>query len=382
VIVGGHFLSLGAARNLAELGVPVLIVDDGPCVSQFSRSVRGFFKCPPVKDESGCTEFLLQIGQENGLEGWVLFPSTDESVKLLARNWEALSQSYAVTTPPWSVTQHFYDKRLTHKLATNQGIPIPGTWTTESEADLESLDVEFPVVLKPAITTHLTTVTKKKAYRADDRQALLATYRMMAAFLDPSEILIQELVPGRAEALYSFCGLFQEGELVTGFSARRPRQHPMEFGRASTLAETVVVPELEVLAQRLMEGIGYSGLAEVEFMYDSKHTRFEFLEVNARIWGWHTIARRAGVNLPYLAHCQALGQPVASGPYREGVKWIRLLTDVPTVAVELWHRRMTVGQYLRSLRGHKEFAVFSLTDPLPFFAEILLIPYYARQRGF
>ena len=205
---------------------------------------------------------------------------------------------------------------------------------------------------------------------------------MMATIIDPCEILVQELIPGRAGNLFSFFGFFRDGEPVAGFCARRPRQHPMDFGRATTLAETVKIPELETLATKFLGAIGYCGLAEVEFMYDPKHARFELLEVNPRIWGWHTIAIRAGVDLPYLAYAEIIGEGITIGPFREGVKWVRLLTDIPTVAREIRQGRLTIREYLRSMRGSKEFAVFSLSDPLPFIMEFFLLPYYAKHRGF
>jgi predicted ATP-grasp superfamily ATP-dependent carboligase len=226
-------------------------------------------------------------------------------------------------------------------------------------------------------------VTKKKAYRANDLQELIHLYEMMAAIIDASEILVQELIPGRAENLFSFVGFFRDGVPVAGFSARRPRQHPMEFGRASTYVEVVNVPELETLATQLLKGIAYSGLAEVEFMYDPKHARFELLEVNPRIWGWHSIAIRAGLDLPYLAYADAVGRKVDVGPVRDNVKWVRLVTDIPTAVSEIIGGRLTVRQYLASVSGDTEFAVLSLSDPLPFLVDLLLAPYnYIKGRGF
>jgi len=279
------------------------------------------------------------------------------------------------------VVQFLYDKRFTHRLALQQQVPIPETCNPTSVTDLESLGMEFPVVLKPAISTHLSSVTKKKAYLANDKSDLMSIYHLMASIMDPAEILVQEFIPGRAENLYSYFGLFREGKPVAGYAAKRPRQHPMDFGRASTFAVTCNILELETLATQLLSGIGYSGLAEVEFMYDPKHARFEFLEVNPRIWGWHTLAIYAGVDLPYLAYAGAIGEKCTMGAFREGVKWMRLTTDLPTVATEMWHGRLTLGEYLRSVWGSHD-AVFSLSDPLPFIMDFLLVPYYAKHRGF
>jgi predicted ATP-grasp superfamily ATP-dependent carboligase len=142
--------------------------------------------------------------------------------------------------------------------------------------DLISLNLDFPLVIKPVISKHFMAVTRKKAYRANNQEELISLYQKAAEIIDPSEILIQELIPGRAENLYSFVGFFKEGIPMAGLSARRLRQHPMEFGRASTYVEVVNLPELEGLATQLLTGIAFSGLAEVEFMYDPKDGRFGF----------------------------------------------------------------------------------------------------------
>ena len=84
----------------------------------------------------------------------------------------------------------------------------------------------------------------------------------------------------------------------------------------------------------------------------------------------------------HLAYAQAIGEPVTAGPFRAGAKWVHLLTDIPTAVQEIWHGKLSVGAYIQSMRGSKEFAVLSLSDPLPVIMELLLIPYYARKRGF
>lgn len=382
MIIGGTYSALGAARNLAKHGVAVHIMASERCIAQYSRSVRSFHRCPPADDESRFVEYLQYIAADRNINGYVLFPIADEYVRILAQHRGRLSTSYIVTTPQWDVVKFFYDKRLTHCLAMEQGVPVPETCSPGSVDALGSLNLQFPVVVKPAISTHLSSVTKKKAYRADGLEELIELCEMVAAIMDPSEILIQELIPGRGDNLYSFVGFFEEGRTVAGFSARRPRQHPMEFGRASTFVETVHAPELEALATQFLQGVAYTGLAEVEFMYDPKHARFELIEVNPRIWGWHSIAFRAGIDLPYIAYAHAVGQDVHVGPLREDVKWVRLLTDVPTAVVEIVAGRLTVRKYLESLRGDTEFAVLSLADPLPFLADVLLIPQFMKQRGF
>jgi predicted ATP-grasp superfamily ATP-dependent carboligase len=77
-----------------------------------------------------------------------------------------------------------------------------------------------------------------------------------------------------------------------------------------------------------------------------------------------------------------LGEKVKQNGNIKDMKWIRLTTDIPTAAVEMLRGRMKLTDYLRSWRGKKHFAVLSLTDPLPFIAEILMLPYLWKKRGF
>jgi predicted ATP-grasp superfamily ATP-dependent carboligase len=164
--------------------------------------------------------------------------------------------------------------------------------------------------------------------------------------------------------------------------ARRRRQHPPVFGKATTFAETVDVPALEELSQRFLAAIDYYGLVELEYKWDERTGEYKLLDVNARNWGYHGLGRPAGVDFSYLLFADQIGEPVPPVRARPGVSWIRLLTDLPTAAVELSGGRLDIGDYLRSLRRVDAEAVFSLRDPLPFVAEVAMVPYLYRKRGF
>ena len=162
----------------------------------------------------------------------------------------------------------------------------------------------------------------------------------------------------------------------------RRRQHPSDFGRASTFVETVDVPELRELAGRLLASMDYYGLVEVEFKRDARDGRPKLLDVNARTWGYHTLGRAAGVDFPHLLlRDQARRGPAPRREARPGVRWIRLETDVPNAVRDMWRGRLRPRDYLRTLRGIDTEAVFSLRDPLPALMELALTPYLAVRRG-
>ncbi len=382
IIAGGHFASLAAARNLGKHGIPVYIVDSETCLTQYSKYIKQHYRCPSEKQESDLVDFMIELPSKYPeISGSVLFVSTDEQVRIFSQNRDKLAEHYVVSVPEWEVTQYLYDKRFSRSLAIQQRVPIPETFVLNCVEDIYALDLSYPLVIKPAITPHMVSKIKKKAFKAYNIQELITIYNQVAEIMNSEEILIQEFIPGGTKNLYSYFGYFKEGKPVVGYSARRLRQHPVEFGRSSTYVISACIPELEVLATQLLTGIGYTGMAEVEFMYDPKHSRFEFLETNPRIWGWFNLSIYAGVDIPYVAYADLIGETYHPGMFKEGTKWMHMVTDVPTAFSEILHRRLKIGDYFRSIIGSRD-AVFCLDDPMPFLAELCLIPYIAKRRGF
>ena len=156
----------------------------------------------------------------------------------------------------------------------------------------------------------------------------------------------------------------------------------MEFGHASTFAVTIKNGAIEEYGCQLLSKIDYYGICEVEFVFDIRDGEYKFLEVNPRVWGWHTLAKRAGLNLPYMLFCDINNTSIQVKDYDENIKWIRLLTDIPTSILYIKKKYLSLHEYMHSLKGEKEYAVFSWHDPLPFITELLLIPYYSKKRGF
>lgn len=380
VIIGGDFQGLGILRSLAKKGVPIcLLEDDKLCIARFSRYGKRFIKCPSPGDEAVFLNFLEDLAQKENLKGWVVFPTNDQTVYCLSKYRKELEEYYRIPTPSWDVVKFAYDKRLTYQLAQKVGIATPQTFYAKGLKDLEKMEVEFPVVIKPAIKAHFFSRTWLKAIRADNKKELINKFRKVLSVIDISEIMIQELIPGVPDNLFSFCSFFKNGEVLGKVIARRPRQRPMDFGTASYV-ETVNIPELEEIGKKILRLMNYYGLSEVEFIQDPRDGKYKLLEINARIWAWQTLAIRAGVDFPYLLYQDMLGKDVRSDFFRENIKWIRLKSDIPTVITMILKNRMNITDYLNSLRGNKEFAVLSIKDPLPFIMELLMTPHYYNWR--
>jgi len=382
IVIGGHFHGLGLSRALWRKGIRVVLLDHQPCISRFSRSVWQYYTCPEP-ESMRFVPFLENLAVRRGLAGWTVFPTDDETVFSLSRNKTRLEPLLRPAVSPWRSIRYMYNKRDTYRMAAKLEIPVPATWYPASEEELAGMPVLFPAIVKPAVMRPFFKKTGQKVFPAQDMSGLIEAYRRACRVIPGQEILIQEVIPEASRYLYSFCPFFRDGRVVASITARRWRQHPMDFGHASTYAETMEIPEIEKLSVRFLRQVRYEGLCEMEFVRDPRDRQFKFLEANPRIWGWHSLAPAAGVNLPWL-YFRNLTGTVLTPPvsFLKHVKWIRLVTDVPTALSEMIRGRLTMTDYMKTFQGNKTFAVWSREDPLPFWGELMMLPFLWFTRGF
>ena len=383
VVIGGDYQGLGIVRSLGRQGIPVCVVDDEYSISRFSRYATRFVSVPDLRNERAAVDRLIEIGKRGGLDGWILYPTREELVAALSHNREELSQVFRVPTPDWETVKWAWDKRNTYRLAQELGIPTPVTHYPENIGQLARLDsLAPPFALKPAIKEHFVYATKAKAWRANNHSELRSLYQKASALAGDGEIMVQELIPGGGTQQFSYCAFFRKGEAVGKMVARRRRQHPLEFGRASTYVESVDVPILEEFSERFLRAIDYYGLVEIEYKLDPRDSQYKLLDVNARTWGYHSLGAQAGVDFSYMLYADQVGLPVPVSRGRAGVKWVRTTTDIPAAMTAILRGDTDWKDYLRSIIDCDVEAVFSPRDPLPGLAEIALIPYLAVNRGF
>jgi predicted ATP-grasp superfamily ATP-dependent carboligase len=366
LVTGASYRALAVVRSLGRHGIDVRVVrSDEHALAQASRYASGRLSWPATADAARRVQYLLDLAEGERLHGWVLIPTHDEEAALIARHRETLARRYRLTTPAWETLRAAYDKRSTYALGARVGLDQPWTVFPDGESALEQAEGRFPVVIKPAYKSSLNRLTVDKAWRADDPETLRRLYRRACSLVDPRILMLQQLVAGNGESQLSYAALCSDGKVVASLSARRLRQYPMDFGRASSHVETIDDPGLEHDATRLVRALGFTGMLEVEFKRDPVRGVNLLLDVNPRAWGWQSLGGRAGVDFPYLLWRLANGDSIPPTRAAPGVRWVRTGTDLLAVAGELAAGRLSLREYLRSLRRPLEFAVFAPDDPLP-----------------
>lgn len=383
VIFGGHIQALGLARQVKTKGLEVVIItDDGCSVARFSRAVDRTLVAP-VED------WRLKIEElELPNRATMLFPTNDEAVEMLCGRYEEYKERFALGVPEPRVIELFNDKRKAYQFAEASGVHCPRCWYPDTMEEVEALSEElpYPVVVKPAVMYSFHATFGKKAFRCDDAASLKATYMRIAAKKYPLETLVvQEFLDGGAKNLYS-CGVMAAGgEIIVSMQANRIRQNPMDFGNSTTYAISCYVPEIQEQTEALLRMVGYSGVGEVEWMWDAREGVYKFLEINTRAWKWHTISNQLnfsfiGKLIDYIdathldaARLDSLNIDAAHLEDKK-VAWCERLTDWTVVAKEILHGRMTLKEVCASYKIKHESAVWNWKDPLPAIMYVLLSP--------
>jgi D-aspartate ligase len=380
VVMGADYRALGVVRSLGRRGIPVWVIKQGGhLVAATSRYASRRVPWPDGNDR-GKIEFLLDLSDRYGLDGWMLIPTDDYTVGLASVHYEELASKYRLTVPRWEALSWACDKRRLHKIADNLGIHQPWTVCPLNREHLAAMDCPFPVILKPAVRLQPSNLGIPKAWLAENRDSVLARYDQAGALLPREDLIVQEIVPGGGEAQFSYAALCKDGRSLASVVARRTRQYPKDFGQLSTYVETVEVPEVIEPAERLLAAIRFTGLAEVEFKRDPRDGRFKVLDINPRVWGWHTLSRRAGVDFPYLLWLLTRGKPVPRLRGRAGERWVHLSADLRVAIEEILGGRLSLWDYLRSIRGPVESALFSWDDPLPGLFDLPLFAFTVGKR--
>ena len=382
VILGGDFHGLGIIRSLGRRGVPLCVVDDEYSIGRFSKYTTFALRAPNLRKEKETVEFLVEMGRRMNLKGWVLFPTRDEHVAAFSRHKQLLSEWFRVPTPDWEITKWAWNKWNTYCLAQRLGIPIPRTWCPRTVEDIDQIEAEFPLAVKPSVKEDFFYATRAKAWRAENRAELKELFQRASGHVGSNEVLVQEIIPGDGTRQFSSCVFMKNGAVLGSMEAQRWRQHPPEFGRAATFVESIDLPVVEDLTLKFLRAINYYGLAEVEYKLDPRDGQYKLLDVNARTWGFHALGSPAGVDFSYLLYADQIGDPVQTCRGRPGVGWIRMVTDLPTSFGDIFAGRLALKAYWRSLMDLKIESVFSSEDIVPTLAEVALLPYLAVKRGY
>ena len=380
-------MGLDIARALHKRGIPVYGLDhDKSAVGKYSKACKLILSPDPQKETDDYLKFLVAFAQELGCKP-VLYPLSDEHVLVISRHREMLQDYYEFVMPTKETIEALCTKVGLIDVARELDIPAPVTLFPKSADEIERVaaKLQYPVILKPGESPqwHDKRIEKElrqgllegraKVIQCKNASELRDAYSWLAN-LNP-ELVIQEVIPGEDSRLvYVSFYMDRASRPMAIFAGRKERVIPIGFGSAS-FVHSLEDEELVQAGLHIFENTRYRGLGGIEFKKDPRDEIYKLIEVNTRFGMWDGLGEKCGVDIAYIAYCDALGIPVEPRlSYRPGVIWIDWQRDLR--AIIAYHRKgeLTWRAWLTSLRGEKMWAIYSSSDPWPgFFFTLRLI---------
>ena len=383
LILGNEYQALGLLRELRKINIECVLIDQdkyGPAL--FSRYKDKFYISPSYISDK-FWPWLKDLAKKNNYRDWIIIPTDDEQVRQLAENYDEVVKIFNYQGLRWDKYQTIYNKRLAHPWAEKLGINNPKMFIPTSRNEIENHGLTFPFIVKPAIKKEYKHHSNKKAIAVTSQEELENVINETLKGVPIEDLLFQEIIPGSGECQWSYAGLFVNGEPIAAYTACRLRQHPPDYGRASTYVTASFDKEVQDQSKKIISELQYTGLAEVEWKRDPRNNQLKFLEVNARSWGWHSLSTSVVGNLPkmYYDYLMTGKYSTVSEPVY-GKNWVKWITDLPVVFDLMKQKKLKFGDYFNSISHNLVSCEWDKNDPLPLLLQVFLLPYLIKKRGY
>jgi predicted ATP-grasp superfamily ATP-dependent carboligase len=371
VIIGSyHHGSLGIARSLGRLGVGIYGIDrDMWAPSLHSRYFREKLIWDiDVEAPEATVQYLLEVAKRIGKRS-ILVPTTDESAILLADYDNVLSERYVFPHLSPQLVRALASKKQMYFLAKKNGIPTPETYFPQSREDVDKyLEQDpFPIMLKGIYGSALQRRAGRKMFIIKSKKELLDLYDRYEDKANPN-FMLQEYIPGGDDSIWMFNGYFDErSECLFAITGKKIRQAPPHNGLTS-LGICLRNDTVHETTKRFMKNIGYKGILDIGYRYDTRDGKYKVLDINPRIGcTFRLFVGDNGLDVARAQYLDLTEQNVPPSQIVEGRKWFVEDYDMVSSVRYYSEKNLTFREWIKSFRGVQEAAWFACDDLLPFF---------------
>lgn len=324
--------ALVATRALGKAGIKVITADtDEFATSYFSKYSKARFIYP--KDEKKFVAKLIERAKfykKKFNEEIVLIPIHKETF-IISKYRKQLEKHMKLCIEDYEKLSSIHNKSLLPMYLKKHKIPHPKTIVVKDILKLYRIvpTLKFPVFLK--LTETAASIGLKKI---DERDDLIYEYKNMIKEygLKPCDYpIIQEGVEGRD---YCVTALFNHGKKKAMMTYINIKCHPYKSG-PGVYRKNIKAPQMEAVAERLLKGIKWHGVAELDFRM-GKDNKPYLIEVNPRFWGGLNQSVASNLNYPLLVHDIAMhGDCQKVDGIKQGIRTENLATAILALFDEL-----------------------------------------------
>lgn len=359
---------LQTARILAKYGIPVIGIADDP--GHFCCTTNA---CEQILTTDTCNEELIDtlkaLGKKQSGKS-VIFPCSDDSVLILSKHRDKLKEWHELVISDYDIVDLLMDKVKLYQYLEHNGFAIPAAFFASNKSEIREIagKVSYPCIIKPP--------------RPEKRWFEYFEYKVLR-IRGPEELyvisdncigaadtfIIQEWIDGTDSDIYQYYYYFDKNyKPIINYTSRKLRQYPIEMGEAS-LAEYCLSDPVPRELIKFHENLHCRGIISLEIKIDKRSGRYFIIEPDVgRPNTSIGLLEASGVPILYTMYRDALGMPLPEYkvPTHAGIKWISLHRDTAASWLYLKKGKLSLKQWIASVKGVNTFAVLSIRDPLPF----------------
>jgi predicted ATP-grasp superfamily ATP-dependent carboligase len=307
VPLGEGRLPLRVARCLGMAGARfVLLSKNRENVARMSKSCARFLYSNPENDAALLDQLQALEATETPE---IILPITTEGFQFVSRNRETLQKRFRV--PPVASVETLTtasDKWKLYELAVRHDIPVLPSIPV-LEIDTAALEHGTSPLKFPALLKSRTREGGAGFQKAESAPALASMIEGLGED-EKYDYLVQPYVDGVDLSLSAFC---ENGEIKSYcvWGAVSYGKVPYQIPVCIRFAENA---SALALATRLLKGLNWEGICDIDFFMDKQSGEIFILEVNARFWGNVLGCASRGANFPRLLCERALTQSEPAWP--------------------------------------------------------------------
>ena len=362
--------------------IPVILATDDPNEPALaSRYLCGRLLLPSGDAKASALIALAQDIERIAGKPPPLFCGNDRDLKFVHTHRAQLAPHFLLFDNAPEVGLALLNKQSFQAFARAHGLPVPRIFDL-TETDLPVgprrrtgtgsavCEAATPVLVKPRSKAegphalHALFPQSSKAKIFADRAALHADMDLVGVL---SQVLIQEYIPGGDEAILSFHGLADDGDVLQWFVGHKIRTFPKLTGE-SAFIELIRDDTVATLGGEIARRLKLRGVFKMDFKRDARDGRLYLLEINARFNLWHHLGAANGINMPAAAYNYVVnGVRPRQTAYTTRYRWQNFGHDVHAFRELRALNEITFSRWLRSvLLTRRLHDYFSWRDPAPF----------------
>jgi len=279
---------LAIAKTLVKSGYDVHIGNDDIHTIPFkSKYLKKHLKYRSLETDEGIKDLVNYI-KKNNID--ILLPLEESTIEIIYDNYDSLKSVSKIPIPKKEVFELARDKFKTVEFLEKVGINFPKSIIIQEISEIDKLELEYPVVIKPRKSSGSRGITY-----VNSKEELKEKYvKVNEIYSSP---MIQEFIPQNGNKYQILMLIDKEQNLKAKISQQLLRQYPINGG-PGTFWKSISLPELEEKSYKLLKEMNWYGVACVEFITNPKNGKAYFMEINPRFWGTIHLSNYLGINFP------------------------------------------------------------------------------------